>query len=343
MKPVSVCRTVAIALLALSLSAPAAPAAEHDPWGTLTLQLENDRLARTDRHYTHGTRVTWISETGKFIPDRAGEFLDWLYGFVGGGARKQIGYTLGQNIYTPEDISRAGLIADDRPYAGWLYVGLSLHATNTETIGAREFDVLDTMEVDVGIVGPQSFAEDVQTAVHEVIGVGRANGWDNQLKNEPGIVVLFERKWRPRSPFRLGVLEVDAIPHAGASLGNIWTGVNVGMTVRLGQDLSVDFGPPHIRPNLSGLESFDYARSFAWYLFAGAEGRLVARNIFLDGNTFADSHSVSKERLVGDFPVGLAVVIDRVRIAFTHAFRTREFKGQSRSDRFGALSVSWKF
>ena len=31
-------------------------------------------------------------------------------------------------------------------------------------------------------------------------------------------------------------------PHAGASLGNIWTGVNVGATVRLGQDLSVDFG-----------------------------------------------------------------------------------------------------
>ena len=71
--------------------------------------------------------------------------------------------------------------------------------------------------------------------------------------------------------------------------------------------------------------------------------RLVARNIFLDGNTFAESHSVSKERFVGDFPVGLAVVIDRVRIAFTHVFRTREFKGQSRSDRFGALSISWKF
>ena len=99
----------------------------------------------------------------------------------------------------------------------------------------------------------------------------------------------------------------------GASLGNIWTGANVGLTVRLGQDLSVDFGPPHIRPNLSGPGSFDSARPFAWYLFAGAEGRLVARNIFLDGNTVADSHSVTKERLVGDFPVGLAVVIDRVR------------------------------
>ncbi|MCH9052595.1 MAG: DUF2219 family protein [Proteobacteria bacterium] len=32
-----------------------------------------------------------------------------------------------------------------------------------------------------------------------------------------------------------------------------------------------------------------------------------------------------------------------MRNDFTHAFRTREFKGQSRSDRFGALSVSWKF
>ena len=342
MKPVSVCRTVAVALLALSLSAPAA-AAEHEPWGTLTLQLENDRLARTDRHYTHGSRLTWVSETGKFIPGWADGFLDWLYGFVGGGARKQIGFALGQNIYTPEDISTAGLVPGDRPYAGWLYVGLSLHATNTETIGAREFDVLDTMEVDVGIVGPQSFAEDVQTAVHEVIGVGRANGWDNQLKNEPGIVLLFERKWRARSPFRLGVLEVDAIPHAGASLGNIWTGANVGVTVRLGQDLSVDFGPPHIRPHLSGLQSFDSARSFAWYLFARAAVRRLERKIFIAGITFAHSRRVHHELWIGGFPVGLAVVIGRVRIAFTHAFRTREFRGQSRSDRFGALSVSWKF
>ncbi len=151
MKPPGVCRTVAIALLALSLSAPAAPAAENDPWGTLTLQLENDRLARTDRHYTHGTRLTWVSETGKFVPDWADTFLNGLYGFVGGGTKIQIGYALGQNIYTPEDISTAGLVADDRPYAGWLYVGLSLHAT-IDAAGAAKFDVLDTMEVDVGIV-----------------------------------------------------------------------------------------------------------------------------------------------------------------------------------------------
>ncbi len=343
MKTDRLCRTVAIALLALSLGAPAAPAAEHDPWGTLTLQLENDRLADTDRHYTHGTRITWVSETGKFIPDWADTLLDGLYGLVGGGAKKQIGYVLGQNIYTPEDISKAELIGEDRPYAGWLYLGLSLHARNTQNLGAFDFVVLDTMEVDVGIVGPQSFAEDAQTMIHELIEVGRPNGWDNQLKNEPGVVLMFERKWRPQAPFKLGALEVDAIPHAGANLGNVWTGVNAGGTVRLGQDLSVDFGPPHIRPNLSGLGSFESARPFAWYLFAGAEGRLVARNIFLDGNMFADSHSVSKEPLVGDFQVGFAVVVHRVRIAFTHAFRTREFKGQPRSDSFGALSVSWKF
>lgn len=31
------------------------------------------------------------------------------------------------------------------------------------------------------------------------------------------------------------------------------------------------------------------------YVFAGAEGRGVASNIFLDGNTFEDSHTVDRE------------------------------------------------
>jgi lipid A 3-O-deacylase len=38
---------------------------------------------------------------------------------------------------------------------------------------------------------------------------------------------------------------------------------------------------------------------FGWCLFASFEGRAVARNIFLDGNTFTDSHSIDKKTFVG--------------------------------------------
>jgi len=69
----------------------------------------------------------------------------------------------------------------------------------------------------------------------------------------------------------------------------------------------------------------------------------VAHNIFLDGNTFRDSRSVKKENFVGDAQLGLAVVIDGVRLAYTHVLRTREYVGQDASDQFGAFSVSFAF
>jgi len=36
------------------------------------------------------------------------------------------------------------------------------------------------------------------------------------------------------------------------------------------------------------------------YLFAFVDGRAVGRDIFLDGNTFTDSHSVTRKTFVGD-------------------------------------------
>ena len=30
--------------------------------GSFTIQFENDRIANRDRHYTHGTRLSWTSE-----------------------------------------------------------------------------------------------------------------------------------------------------------------------------------------------------------------------------------------------------------------------------------------
>jgi hypothetical protein len=155
-------------------------------------------------------------------------------------------------------------------------------------------------------------------------------------------MLIAERRWRP-DPLNIGSVAADIIPHMGVSLGNVMTLANAGATFRIGQDLDVDFGPPHVRPTLSGLAAVAGGTDFAWYLFAGAEGRYVAHNIFLDGNTFANSHSVDRIPLVADIQAGAAIVVNDIRLAFTHVFRTREFEGQRRSDRYGAISLSARF
>ncbi|HAD26245.1 MAG TPA: DUF2219 domain-containing protein, partial [Alphaproteobacteria bacterium] len=44
--------------------------------------------------------------------------------------------------------------------------------------------------------GPAAQGEFVQNEWHKLIGADKANGWDNQIKDEIGINLSFERAWR---------------------------------------------------------------------------------------------------------------------------------------------------
>lgn len=132
-------------------------------------------------------------------------------------------------------------------------------------------------------------------------------------------------------------------PHVGGSLGNLATYLNFGATLRVGQGLARDYGPPRIRPSLPGSGFFLPHEGLGWYVYAGLDGRVVAHNIFLDGNTFRDSHSVDSKTWVGDLQAGLVLTLQRVRIAYTHIYRTKEFAGQNAGDHFGAVSISARF
>jgi hypothetical protein len=41
--------------------------------------------------------------------------------------------------------------------------------------------------------------------------------------------------------------------------------------------------------------------------------------------------------------MGVAVVVERIRGTFSYVMRTREFEDQKNPDRFGALSISYRF
>lgn len=324
--------------------------------GVLTLQVENDYFSgpfNKDRHYSTGLRANWMSPKSIDLIDQVRGFTDLpehLLSFLdarpAGSIKRRYGYSLGQSIFTPEDKQTRALIPDDRPYAAWLYAGFTLQTLYYDT-NHQPADAIrqDTWQLDIGVVGPAALGRQVQNNFHKLIGADQSNGWGNQLHNEPGLNLTFERKWRIG---RVKLLEepklrFDAVPMLGFSLGNVNTYAAAGGIVRIGQDLGNDFGPPRIRPSLPGSESFDLEDSFGWYLFLGIEGQAVLRNITLDGNTFRDSHSVDKNPFVADFSAGAAIFFHRTRLAYTHVLRTKEFQGQKGWDQFGAITLSVGF
>ena len=84
-------------------------------------------------------------------------------------------------------------------------------------------------------------------------------------------------------------------------------------------------------------------RSWSFFVFAGGDGRAVARNIFLDGNTFRDSPSVDKEPFVGDAFYGLGVVMGRWQLTYMDAVRSLEFEAQQGKNYYGSVMLSYTF
>ena len=322
-----------------------------------SIQFENDiGLGGTDRHYTHGSRASCLSEN-QGAQTSARDVAEALSFSVGGNslldAGREVRYSvaLGQTMFTPEDLTRTGLIVDDRPYAGWLFgsVGLVLGPRFEQTPGSTAFDRMESLQLTLGVVGPLSGADRTQKFVHSVIDAQKPRGWRNQLRNEPGVILEYEQKWRTDQWNLLpgsDLLQVDLMPSAGVALGNVHTYGSVAATFRFGSRLSNDFGPPRIRPSVAGSEYYEPrpGERLGAYVFLSLGGRAVARNIFLDGNSFRSSHSVEKKHFVGDLQIGAVVSLwGTARLSLTHIIRSREFDEQDSFNQFSAFSLSFHF
>ncbi|MEA2933517.1 MAG: lipid 3-O-deacylase [Variibacter sp.] len=314
---------------------PVAPAPPQlppaDPRAHFQVLWDNDAFSVrkdwvSDRWYSNGARLGWMSPES---PQGFAWLNDWF-----GPANTRWGFSLSQHIYTPTDKTLINPDPRDRPYAGYLYGTFSLER--------RGWNTLDRVELQVGVVGPAAFAEPLQNSIHDILKDQHGRGWAFQLKNEPTVNVNAERIWRVplvTGPYAFGL---DLLPSASVMVGNARTAAAVGTRVRIGQGLDRDFGPARIRPAL-GDGAPPVGDGFGWYVFAGAGGAAVARDIFVDGNTFVDSRRVTREPLVGDLEAGFALLFGGYRLSYTQVYRTREFVGQDRPFTYGSIGMNFAF
>jgi len=288
---------------------------------SLTFSVDNDLFTGTDRHYTHGTRLT-------FMYDEPPNQLKWMDNFFK-DRDKDYGFAIAQFLYTPSDVKIESRIENDRPYAAWLYGGFIVSASKEKQI--------DYIELDIGIVGPHAYGEEVQTKIHEWTDSRIPQGWDNQIDETIGVDLTYQRKYRYNIPEDFGgesfeFIESDIIPHFSATLGNIHTHFNVGAVWRIGHNLPDDFGYVRMEP------SPRIIKDYGFYLFASLDNRYVIRNILVDGNG-----GVTKEDFVSDFSVGMTLILGKFDIIYAYNIRTPEIEEQKRNNEFGTIVVSYKF
>jgi len=324
------------------------PLSVNDAW-TVNVYLENDLFGNTDKDYTNGVRLSFVSpnlESYRYDPampsvvNTINDRFDSLLGLKDTETRNVV-ISLSQLMFTPQDIDATQLLADQRPYAGYLALGFSYHG--------RSQNRLDSVEVSLGIVGPSSLAENSQDLIHDLRGLDKFQGWDNQLQDEPTLQLVYENKLRLlKQHLPLG-LEHDAISHAGAALGNVGVYANVGGEYRFGWDLPDDFGTSAIRPagdnsapgrgDVRLRPGDDYF--YGLHGFVSIDGKAVAHDIFLDGNTWKDSHSVDKKYFVGELALGFSFLIKQWKLSYAQVYRSREYKGQPHHHEYGSFTLSY--
>ncbi len=339
-------RSLGAAVLAVGVSTTVvALADEVHTGGRFGLIEENDgMLSHQDRHYTQGLRLSWLSGSlaGGGFWDRSFDALGVvlpMYRSEAGSQRRFEWQVLGQSEFTPTDIHVLPPDPNDRPYAAWLYTGGNWLQEN-------DGHSLHNLEAQLGVVGPAALGEQVQNGYHALAGFRKAAGWKYQLRNRAALQFSYDYHRRIGLDFGSG-FGVDLVPEAGVSLGTVMRYADIGALLRIGNALHADYGPEHIRPAPSGTAYVDERAlvdgKLHFYLFAGAQGRRVFYNRFIDGAQEL-GNDLGRKQEVADFVGGGSLFITRrLRADLSAVLRTAEYSGQPSRDLYGSAEFSYQF
>lgn len=327
-----------ISLLLLLASLPLVASDENNDSWTLdrfNFYFENDAVLDTDDGYSSGEKLAWLY----YIPNPDSAIYDNLF-LEFGDAEAYFSFSVATQVFTPTEKKSEDLIPDDRPFAGWTYFEFNLHEASLKH--------LQTLSLRVGMVGEVSLAEKIQNGFHKLIGVNDSLGWSNQLKNELGLNLKYTQK------YQLGIYEFlnmqsAVTPFVSAELGNIAINATVGANVRVGLNIPKDFGLSTMDiGNDSGISIYGERKnirtspwSFSFNLTG--YGSAVGRDIFLDGNSFRDSHSVEKENFIYSYGAGVSIRYKKFILDYLHIYNSKRFVLEKDPNGYGSIIFSWLY
>ncbi|MBT8037150.1 MAG: lipid A deacylase LpxR family protein [Verrucomicrobiae bacterium] len=326
--------------------------------GYLTFFLDNDLFVGTDANYTNGARISYITEgkpvidiplIQKYLHSLSGDggSASWLQKIGDLGKAQDVEYSYGfaltQMMFTPTTRTSLTPPAGERPYAGWLGLGLSLHARNAHA--------LNSVEISLGMVGPHAYAKEAQDLIHDIRGFDKFQGWGSQIPDEFTLNVNFNhrRRWSALSDIELPMhLEIDGFHETGYALGNYLTAAHAGLMIRVGWNLPVEFSDPRLSTSAHTQKLYSDAsvNSTRWSIYALAGIRVggILHDVTLDGPVFRNFDTgVEKEPWVGEIYAGFGVRYQNWEFGYVHTYRSKRFETQEKEHSFGSIAIRTRF
>ena len=366
-------RTRPLALAALLVAAaPAVVRAQSwfEEERSFSLYEENDAFASSDSSYTQGLRLTWDFAvwSDRWNPAFRLTSLYALRDRVTGKrtpavtrpcraqtprSQRPCGTTsvgIGQTMYTPSNLLIEGPQPNDRPYAGYLFAGV------TRSVLFKRSQV--SSDVIVGVTGPPSLAQLTQGLAHWTWSSDspQPQGWDNQLRTMLHVTLLnqsvlprvveFCLKAKPCDGRYNEGRVADLTPRTELVIGTLMTRVSPGLTLRLGYNF----------PDVTGLQRIPTTRSWGaearslspWVMgFGTYDHRFVGHNALLSGSVpdgdpggWRSIGRIGTDHSFGEYAYGVAVGFRYATVVRQWVTRGGEYSPAGGAHRFGAMSLS---
>lgn len=285
----------------------------------LRVIFDNDIFDNTDYYYTNGVRFELVLPFAGQSP--VNKILLGIkssdFGFGG--------FSITQNIYTPINPETTEIDYGDRPFSAYLTIGQYRETYQLE----RKLQIKSAL--DMGVMGPSSMGETVQSSIHYL----EPTGWKYQMQNSFLINYYINiEKGLYSSPN----LEINVLGQA--NVGTLYNKLGGGLYFRIGSFMPVYRGPT---------TSCNYTRKKQWqyWFFMSGTTNFVAYDATLQGGLFNNKSPYvipnnELNRMFFKASAGLAVYYYRFGVEMENFYLTPEFEG-ARHFMYGRIKLVANF
>lgn len=278
----------------------------------LDLTISNDKFVFQDRYYTSGLHLSYRRDLKQSLLFLKQE-----------NSRLQFNFTVGNETYTPTNLTSFNNRDFDRPYAGWLFGKLELGRINKKSalfIGAES-----------GVTGEESLAGKLQIELHEFLNIDSKPTWVDEIAY----------KWL----FNFKVLQVNDFQINKKS--SIQNRINASLGSKdtyIANEVFYFFGKFNDFQNSSRLNIVDTTQSKEFYGFVSAGYKYVLLNALIQGSAFNDEDPFTSIATNSVFKLSAGVVLKTKKniIKLGYYYNTKETPLSS-SHTYGALTFGFNF
>lgn len=281
---------------------------------------DNDLYTSTyyDRYYTNGT------------------FLYFKYLSKKSRIKKIHEFQIGQEMYTPQFASSKSIDVIDRPYAGYIFARYSQLFFSKKNYGLKS-------SFELGLLGPDAMAQDVQGIIHDLYGFKPTEGWQYQIKNTLGLSMEFLFL----KPFnKIEKKRVDFTSTTSLRLGTIFSELttNIYGRINLFKSPLTNYSNSTLFGSNLNLKSEQQKKEL--FLFVKPQIGYALYNATIQGSLFNDNSPITFgiNSFISEIEFGIKYAIKKFDLSYSIIKYSKKTEVMvENTNTYGTIKIAYKF